>query len=284
LDTTYVSLDLELVDSPEFGREILEIGAVRFRGSQELETLQALVKTRAPLSHRISRLTGLTEVDLEDAVPLEQALERLVRLIGSSPVVGQSIELDLEQVQRAGVSLRVPSLDTFELAQLMLPGLTSYDLDSIARALGLEIATERHRALADARLAMAVFNQLVARVAELDFDTLSHISRLAAPLDWSLKLLFDEAERRRRRELLNGSEALLAREAGSAAIVAAAGEPARQREALVPNQRQQELDVEALLTSMRANGDAAALIEGFEERTEQLEMLAELVLKVDRVR
>jgi DNA polymerase-3 subunit epsilon/ATP-dependent DNA helicase DinG len=273
VDTTYVSLDLELVDSPELGREILEIGAVRFRGAQELESLAVLVRTNAPLGHRISRLTGLTEADLENAVPLEQGLERLARLVGSTPVVGQSIELDLEHLERAGLRLRAPALDTFELAQLMLPGLPKYDLDSIARALGIEVLVERHRALADARLAMIVFNRLVERVEGLDLDTLSHISRLAAPLDWSLKLLFGEAERRRRRELLGGSEALLAREAGAGVLVAAAGEPTRQRDALIPNQRREPVDVEALLRSMRAEGEAARRIEGFEERAEQLEML-----------
>jgi DNA polymerase-3 subunit epsilon/ATP-dependent DNA helicase DinG len=273
VDTTYVSLDLELLDSPELGREILEIGAVRFRGDQELETLEVLVKTTAALGHRISRLTGLTEADLAGAIPLKEGLERLVRLIGSTPVVGQSIELDLEQLQRAGLRLRVPALDTFELAQLMLPGLPTYDLESIARALGVEVSVERHRALADARLAMQVFQRLAKRVASLDLDSLAQISRLAQPLDWPLKLLFGEAELRRRRALLSGDEVLLARESGASALLIAAAEPARQRDALIANQRRERLDVDALQRSMQKGGETARRIDGFEERAEQLEML-----------
>ncbi len=123
MDATYVSLDLELLDSTAHGREILEIGAIRFRGDQELDTYSALVRTSAALSHRVARLTGLDEATLEEAIPLAAALDGLRGFVGSTPLVGQSIDLDVEHLRKAGLHLRVPMLDTFELAQLLLPVL-----------------------------------------------------------------------------------------------------------------------------------------------------------------
>src|SRR5687767_6821421 len=61
VDTTYVSLDLELLDSAAHGYEILEIGAIRFRGDREIETFSVLVRTTSPLTYRAARLTRLTE-------------------------------------------------------------------------------------------------------------------------------------------------------------------------------------------------------------------------------
>ena len=68
MDTTYVALDLELQDTADRGREILEIGAVRFRGPTELDSFSRFVQTSVPVSHRTTRLTGLEQADLVDAV------------------------------------------------------------------------------------------------------------------------------------------------------------------------------------------------------------------------
>ena len=273
MDTTYVALDLELLDSPELGREILEIGAVRFRGDGEIETYAALVRPRAPLTHRMERLTGLAQGDLAEAIPLPEALERVRRFIGSTPIVGQSIQVDVEQLRRAGLTVRAPLLDTFELASLLIPGLPAYDLESLARVLNIEVGAGRHRALQDARLAMRVFLRLVERVRGLDPDTLTHVNRLSLPLDWPLRLIFAEAERQQARQVLHSG--LLGRQSphDAPAWLVGRAEPARAREALVPNERRSRLNLDELERSMRATGEVAARLDGFEERPEQIEML-----------
>jgi predicted DnaQ family exonuclease/DinG family helicase len=273
VDTTCVALDLELLDSPEWGREILEIGAARFRGDRECETYAALVQTRATLTHRMERLTGLSRSDLAEAIPLPDALESLRRFIGSTPVVGQSIQLDVEQLRRAGLVVGAPLLDTFELASLLLPGMPAYDLDSVARALDLEVDAGRHRALRDARLAMRVFLELKELVRGLDLDTLMHVNRLSLPLNWPLRLIFAEAERQKTRQVLQGG--LLDRRppADAPAWLMDRLELARTREALVPSERRSTLDLDGLERSMRAGGEVAARLDDFEERPEQIQML-----------
>ena len=52
IDLPLVSLDLELLDGDN-GAEIIEVGAVKFRGDATLGTFGALVKPSGQLSHRI---------------------------------------------------------------------------------------------------------------------------------------------------------------------------------------------------------------------------------------
>ncbi|HYU20604.1 MAG TPA: helicase C-terminal domain-containing protein [Chloroflexota bacterium] len=270
IDLPLVSLDLELLDKGN-SSEIIEVGAVKFRGDQTLDTFSSLVRPAGKLSHRIGELTGLTADELATADSLEQILPRLSSFIGGCPLVGQSICLDVEHLRRAGLSVGNPQLDTFELAMLLRPGLSAYDLQSIASDLALP-STRRHRALPDALLARDVFLALARLAAKLDADVLAKITRLAAPLDWPLKLVFAEAHRARLdRQSSSGSAG--DELGGLPGPLAAIGRPV-QRDPLIPNERFSALDVESLSASLRAGGPIAQAIVGFEERPEQLQMLA----------
>jgi DNA polymerase-3 subunit epsilon/ATP-dependent DNA helicase DinG len=266
LEESLVALDLEILDSPPTGREIVEIGAVRFFGGRELETFECLVKTRATLSYRLSQLTGITHEALAAAIPLDQALDQLDRFLGQSPIVGQSVELDLDQLSRAGLRGKGPPLDTYELANLMLPGLPAYDLSSIARALGLALDERRHRALPDARLARRVFEALTERVSALDVDTLRQVNRVSEPLRWPLRRVFQGAL-----ELKAGPDAPPHSSIPNwlqAAEVALAG-----HEQLRPRDQIEPLDPEQVASLLRPGGAMATALADFEERHEQLEML-----------
>ena len=67
LDIPLVSLDLEILDS-DTGSEIIEVGAVKFRGAETLDTFSALVRPKGTLSFRVGNLTGLTARVLTDAL------------------------------------------------------------------------------------------------------------------------------------------------------------------------------------------------------------------------
>ena len=269
IDLPLVSLDLELLDA-ENGTEIIEIGAVKFRGRETLGRFSSRVRPVGTLSFRIAELTGLTAAELDAADELRTVLPRLSAFIGSVPLVGQSIGLDVEHLRRAGLALNNPQLDTFELATLLLPGLRTYDLLSIARDLGVEV-TAPHRALADALVARDVFLALSGRAAELSLDVLSQIVRLAGPLDWPLKLVFSEAQRVRVRQLVDRRDA--AAVGAGQGLLAAATVPAP-HQPLVPSERPEPLDVADLTASLEPGGSVASRIAGFEDRPEQRQMLA----------
>src|SRR5262249_54823497 len=154
----------------------------------QAEHWSTLVRSSAALTYRVEQLTGLTPSDLRSAPPLTDAVAQLAAFAGDLPVVGQSVQFDLACLERAGLRLRGPSYDTFELAQLLLPGLPVYDLSSIARALGVQ-PRAAHRALADADTAMDVFLALLRRLGALRIETLMLVNRLAAGAEWPFQSL-----------------------------------------------------------------------------------------------
>ncbi|HLI28159.1 MAG TPA: helicase C-terminal domain-containing protein [Chloroflexota bacterium] len=263
----YVSVDLEYAEGLGLP-QIIEIGAVRFDETGAAERWSTLVRPRGPLPYRVEQLTGLTAELLETAPPLSEGLTTLARFAGDLPLVGQSISLDLQYLERAGLRLTAPQYDTFELAQLFLPGLPNYDLRSIARALGIA-QPEQHRALADAETAMHVFLALLRRLRGLPAHVLTAVNHLARGLDWPLAPLFQEAERlaqQREQTPLFHDEALAPLEAPPASLPEA--EPP-----LVPVPAAAQLDGEALARALARDGAIAARLPHYEERPEQLAML-----------
>jgi DNA polymerase-3 subunit epsilon/ATP-dependent DNA helicase DinG len=271
LDLPLVSLDLEILEA-ENGAEIIEVGAIKFRGRETLGTFSALVRPTGTLSYRIAQLTGLTASELAAGEPIQEILPRLSAFVGGVPLVGQSIGLDVEHLRRAGLVLANPRLDTFELAVLMRPGLRTHDLQSVARDLGVT-GQAPHRALADAVLARDVFLALVERVGKLGLDELSQIVRLAGPLDWPLKLVFAEAQRQRVRELI---ESRSLADAGAGRGLLPDLRPVEPRQPLEPKDRLEPLDAASLCAALEPAGSIAGALPGFEDRPEQRRMLAEV--------
>src|SRR5262249_51470752 len=87
-------------------------------------------------------------------------------------------------LRRHGLARRNPLVDTYELASVLLPSLSSYTLASVGAALDVRSPTY-HRALADAQLARDVFLTLLKLLEELDPTTLDALGKLAAPSGWT---------------------------------------------------------------------------------------------------
>ena len=109
----YVALDLETTGLQAERDAIVEIGAVRFRGDAVLDTWSSLFNPNRTLPQKITRLTGITQGEVEHAPSLNSVLPSLKRFIGEHPVVGHNIQFDLAFLQRAGYTTPPPALDTF---------------------------------------------------------------------------------------------------------------------------------------------------------------------------
>ncbi|MDE3089043.1 MAG: 3'-5' exonuclease, partial [Chloroflexota bacterium] len=92
---TYVALDLETTGLQSERDAIVEIGAVKFRGDDVLDTWSSLVNPQRPLPHKIERLTGISQSQVDRAPSLHSILPALMRFVGESPLVGHNIKFDL---------------------------------------------------------------------------------------------------------------------------------------------------------------------------------------------
>ena len=118
----WVSIDCETTGLDRAKDHIISIGAVPIRGQQVLtsQRLEILIRPdggRAPLTADNVRIHQLREADLaEHGVSPAEAAERVLRFIGSRPLVGYFLEFDVAMLNRLvqpliGISLPQPQIE-----------------------------------------------------------------------------------------------------------------------------------------------------------------------------
>jgi DNA polymerase III subunit epsilon len=156
----FVVADLETTGLNADTAEILELAAVLVEpdGSVTAE-FSILVKTQQPVPAEITRLTGITQADLDiSGKPLSSALAAFLAHIGDHPVFFHNAPFDkgflTAACTKTNMAFKNAVFDTLLLARRAWPSLGTYKLDVLARHVG--VATSTHRALGDARATLAV--------------------------------------------------------------------------------------------------------------------------------
>jgi DNA polymerase-3 subunit epsilon len=82
--------------------EIISIGAVKIKGNKILtnEAMHIFVKQKKQISHESIAIHQIRHCDLEDAVEIEEAIEKFLYFIGNSKLVGYYLEFDVAMVNK----------------------------------------------------------------------------------------------------------------------------------------------------------------------------------------
>ncbi len=102
---------------------------------------------------------------------------------GDAPILGHNVRFDLSFLRKYGVLTRNTSLDTYEMAAVLMPNAGRYNLGALAQALGVPLPAT-HRALDDARATRGVFLRLYEEALALPLPLLAEIVHLAEGLEW----------------------------------------------------------------------------------------------------
>ena len=184
LEQVYVSLDLETTGLDSDRDTILEIGAVRFRGDEVLDTFETFVNPGRAIPDHIQRLTGIRPSQVQRAPSFPSISDDLAQFLGSSPVVGHNVQFDLRFLATHGLPLASPAFDTMDLATVFLPKSRRYSLKHLADSFGIQL--RNHRALDDAIGGKELFVRLLRLAAEQDSGLLAYMSELARRSQWPL--------------------------------------------------------------------------------------------------
>ncbi|MHB0868357.1 MAG: helicase C-terminal domain-containing protein [Chloroflexota bacterium] len=287
---SFVALDLELTPYSGDQQRIIEIAAVRFRDGRVADSFSTLIDPRCGINHRIEVLTGICQQQVDAAPGLHEVVPSFLDFVGDDPVVGQSIQMDLEALSSSGVRLPNSSYDTFELASLLLPGLPGYDLGTIARSMGVETEQE-HRALCDAVVAGRVFLSLLEQAAGLGLGVLAQLNNLSEQLpEWPFRDLFVELQRRRLKQHFVAHHPSPITQHSPLTTQHSEprtrnSEPAEEELTLLPPERlvskpslkpvsqPSPIDLDELSALLGSGGTVASSLSGFEKRDEQLRMM-----------
>ena len=269
----YVALDLETTGLNPERDAITEIGAVKFRDEQVLDTWSSLVNPWRSIPYRVQQLTGITQEEVDAAPSFSSIMGTLLSFLKDYPIVGHSVSFDLGFLNCQGLFLSNQAIDTFELASILLPHVARYNLGKLAEALNIRFPT-RHRALEDALATKDLFLALVEQASKLDTSVIQEINRLAAQVDWPLRQVFRELERAKARTAFVGSigQQLLAKGAldgeGSLTLLTREDMPP-----LKPSPERKPLNVDGLAAMLEEEGLFAQDFPGYEYRPQQVEML-----------
>lgn len=169
-DVAFAVFDFETNGLPPEDRAI-EIGAVCYRGGEELSAYQTLVDPGTPISPFVIRLTGIRPEDLEGQPAFEEVWPELATLLEGRVLVAHNLPFDRRILRREAARLGyagplgADALCTLKLARRLLPKGEPKSLDALADRFGFEI-TARHRALDDARAAGRILYRLLDLAAE----------------------------------------------------------------------------------------------------------------------
>ena len=193
-----VAIDLETTGLNAQEDRIIEIGAVKFRGNEVIETYRTLVDPERPIPPRVTSITGIRPDDVRGAPKIADVIADVVRFVGDHLIVGHNINFDIEFLKQNGAPFSNPTIDTYELASALLPTTPRYNLNALMQELQLEAEGDYHSALADSLATSKLYEALWQRLLNaVPYDTLQDIVTATRNLQWQGRPAFEAALRER---------------------------------------------------------------------------------------
>jgi DNA polymerase-3 subunit epsilon len=185
-EAEFVVFDLETTGLSAERCRICEVGAVRVRALEPVDSFQSLVNPGVALPEPVARLTGLREQELRRAPSVSSVLEQFLAFAGDDLLVAHNARFDQRFLERQllrvhGRRLSEPPLCTAALARRLLEGrVRRVGLASLAHFFGVP-TRPCHRALPDAEATAQILVHLIGLAQELGARRLTQLRTLAAP-------------------------------------------------------------------------------------------------------
>ena len=175
LDDTFVCFDIETTGLSAKTEKITEIGAVKIKGGQVVDTFSTFVNPEKPIPAKIVELTGITDAMVKDAPSQSDAVRAFLDFCGDTVLVAHNAPFDTSFIKVAcanmGVEYNYTSLDTVAICRAILPDIKNCKLDTVAAYLRLG-EFNHHRAVDDADILSKIFISLCSRLKD-DYNIFS---------------------------------------------------------------------------------------------------------------
>lgn len=195
-----VALDIETTGLDPRSDSIIEIGAIRFNDRRVEEEFSTLINPQRGIPEFITRLTGITNPMVQNSPILADVLPELVDFVADLPILGHNVKFDIGFLREQGLFHHNETLDTYDMASVLLPSAGRYNLGALGQYLGIPYPAT-HRALDDAKVTHAVFQRMSENALLLPLEILAEIVRMSDQMDWGADYIFRQALRQRGREL-----------------------------------------------------------------------------------
>ena len=128
------------------------------------ERFSTFVNPKIPIPFKITDLTGITDDMVMDAEPVEEVLPKFLDFVGDAVLVAHNAGFDVSFIEQncryQEIEKEFISVDTVALARVLLPTLSKYKLNVVAKALNISLENH-HRAVDDAQATAEIFVRFV---------------------------------------------------------------------------------------------------------------------------
>lgn len=172
-----VFLDVETTGTDPSKDEIIQISAIKFLGTQEIERFNTYVNPGCPIPFEATSVNGITDTIVANAPKIYDIKESFFRFIDDAVLVGYNVSFDLRFISIAygGALDGVQFIDVMNWAHKHLD-LPNYHLKTVSEYLGFHPAGSFHDALTDCEATSDIFWKLC--IQELmDYSNTFHAPR-----------------------------------------------------------------------------------------------------------
>jgi len=181
-DAETIVFDIETTGLSVQNCKITEIGAVKIKNGEIIDTFNTFVNPEAPIPEEIVELTSITDEMVADAPKVREALEMFFEFIGGGRklLVAHNANFDTGFIRYAaeecGMEFTNPYLDTVTLSRYINPSLKKHKLDVLAEYYGLG-DFNHHRACDDAAMLAAIYFKMIESMREQDIKSFDQLKR-----------------------------------------------------------------------------------------------------------
>ena len=183
LKGTYVVFDLETTGFSSVKDKIIEIGAVKVENGEITDKYSTFVNPKIPIPFRITQLTSITDEMVMESPEIETILPQFLKFVGDAVLVAHNASFDVsfieENCRRQGIEPDFTSVDTVGLARVLLPTLSKFKLNVVAKALNIS-QEHHHRAVDDARVTAEIYVKFIQMLEERGIETLDQMNHFGA--------------------------------------------------------------------------------------------------------
>jgi len=157
-------VDIETTGIRSSYDRIIEIGILRVEDNQLVDTFQTLINPQSYLPKEITKLTGITQQDIETAPTFRSIKDQVMQMLADCTFVAHNVRFDYaflkHELLRENISFSAKHFCTVRLSRILFPQWQRHNLDAVITECNIE-CVNRHRAFDDAQVLYKFYQHIL---------------------------------------------------------------------------------------------------------------------------
>ncbi|MCI9016518.1 MAG: 3'-5' exonuclease [Clostridia bacterium] len=162
LNNIFVAIDVETTGLSPLINELIEISAIKYEGNRKVATFTTLIKPKANIPYKITKITGITNDMVKNAPYIEEIMPSLIKFIGDNIIVAHNANFDYRFLQNYSKNSfsKNKLIDTVAIGRKLYPKLPNHKLGTIAKHIGIK-EDNFHRAEFDCECCAKIYMEYI---------------------------------------------------------------------------------------------------------------------------